>query len=70
MKVALLVRSYNRPDYLRDTLDSLIRADIDICCERLIYDDCSSDPEVVRVLTDPTRVSVLGKEFSVIDKGR
>ena len=66
MKVALLVRSYNRPNYLRDTLDSLLRADIDLCCERLIYDDCSSDPEVTRVLTDPTRVNVPGKEFTVI----
>jgi len=68
MKIVLLVRSYNRPNYLRDTLDSLLRADIDICCERVIYDDCSSDPEVIRVLTDPTRVNVPGKEFSIIQR--
>lgn len=66
MKVALLVRSYNRPNYLRDTLDALIRADIDNCCERLIYDDCSSDPDAIRVLTDPERIAVPNKEFNVI----
>jgi glycosyltransferase involved in cell wall biosynthesis len=66
MKLALLVRSYNRPNYLRDTLDSLLRADIDLCCERVIYDDGSIDPDVIQVLTDPARVKVRNKEFRVI----
>lgn len=65
-RVALLVRNYNRPKYLRETLDSLLRADIDLCCERLIYDDCSSDSEVMSLLCDPSLISVPTKAFTVV----
>ena len=65
-RVALLVRSYNRPNYLQETLESLLRADIDRCCERLIYDDCSSDPGVMTVLRNPSLTNVPTKSFSVV----
>lgn len=64
-RVALIVRSYNRPAYLRETLDSLLRADIDLCCERLIYDDGSTDPEVKSLLCDSI-TNVPGKAFSIV----
>lgn len=65
-RIALLVRSYNRPHYLRETLSSLLKSDIDICVHRYIFDDCSSDPEVHAILSDLSLVSVPGKAFTII----
>ena len=67
-KVVLLVRSFNRPDYLKDTLCSLLESDIDICTHRYIYDDGSTDTKVHEILdADSEYTNVLGKEFIVLN---
>lgn len=49
MKTTLLITTYNRPAYLKRCLDSVKRAGIK---DVLIVDDCSSDPETLRLLQD------------------
>jgi glycosyltransferase involved in cell wall biosynthesis len=49
MKIALLLTTYNRPSYLKRTLDSLAKADL-TGVDVLIVDDCSSDPETIRLI--------------------
>lgn len=66
MKILLLVRSYNRPDFLKATLNSLVKSDIDHCVRRMIYDDGSSDKRVKNLLTQPELIKVPGKEFRVV----
>lgn len=66
MKVSLLVRSYNRPEYLKKTLESILSSDIDICIERIIYDDGSNDPGVKDILQDEKYIKREKKEFKVI----
>ena len=66
--VVLLVRSYNRPMYLKSTLQSLILSDIELCTRRIIYDDGSSSKDVLSVLKDKSLVCVAGKEFEVVCK--
>jgi mannosyltransferase OCH1-like enzyme len=41
-KILLLIRSYNRPEYLSKTLKSLEKSDIDLCFKKFIYDDNSN----------------------------
>lgn len=65
-RVAFLIRSYERPEYLRETLTSVLQSDIDLCAGRYIYDDCSKDPSVHNILNDPLFTKVPGKEFVVI----
>lgn len=65
-EVVLLVRSYRRPKFLRQALDSLICSDIDICKSRYIYDDCSEDPKTKRLLSDPKYINNASKGFEVI----
>jgi hypothetical protein len=67
--VILLVRSYRRPNFLSQTLESLISSDIDICKNRYIYDDCSEDPRTKRVLSDPKYINEGLKGFELI-RGR
>lgn len=49
-KILLVVRSYNKPEMLETTLNSLIESDINLCSERCIYDDMSNDSETLKVL--------------------
>lgn len=64
--VILLVRSYNRPEYLKNTLMSLLDSDIHMCSKRIIFDDCSNDPEVFKILHDPKIINVPDKEFEIV----
>ena len=64
--VCLVVRSYNRPDYLKSTMLSLLQSDIELCSRRLIYDDCSSNQETRNILNDPQLTKAKNKEFQVI----
>lgn len=70
VRVVLLVRSFNRPNYLKDTLCSLLESDIDICTHRYIYDDGSTDPKVHEILNDREYTNVIGKEFIVLNGKR
>lgn len=49
-KVSVVTCSYNRPELLRQAIESM-RAQTDPDWEHLIYDDASSDPRVREVLT-------------------
>ena len=64
-KIILLIRSYNRPDYLKKTLDSLLDSDIDLCYKRYIYDD-GSDKETINILENNNYINLKNKEFIVI----
>lgn len=66
MKISLLIRSYNRPSYLKKTLESVLESDIDNCFERIIYDDGSDNPEINTILNNPHYVKRKNKEFKVI----
>lgn len=69
-KIIFLVRSYKRPDFLKQTLTSLLKSDIDLCKKRYIYDDCSPDKATNQLLKDPSIINVNGKEFTVIKARR
>jgi glycosyltransferase involved in cell wall biosynthesis len=43
MKQGIVLCTYNRPEYLRQTLDCLINTDFDIFTEIVIVDDCSDE---------------------------
>ena len=64
-KIILLIRSYNRPHYLKKTLDSLLDSDIDLCYKRYIYDD-GSDKETINILENNNYINLKNKEFIVI----
>lgn len=50
-KVLLLMRSYNRPKYLKETLKYLDSSDIfKRCAKRIIYDDNSNNKETLQIL--------------------
>lgn len=49
MKIGLLVNSFNRPEYLSQTLDSLAKADLS-GVTLLIVDDCSTNPDAIRLI--------------------
>ena len=51
-KILLLMRSYNRPEYLLPTLQSLDESDINLCHHKIIYDDASQDSETLKILDD------------------
>jgi len=63
--IVLLIRSFNRPKYLKSTLKSILSADIDLCIKRYIYDDGSNDQEINNLLTNPEYINVKNKEFIV-----
>lgn len=50
MKVGLIVTAFNRPEYLRQCLDSISCADLSQVNTVLIIDDCSTDPETRRLI--------------------
>lgn len=49
MKIGLLITTFNRPEYLRQTLDSLSRCDL-TGINILIVDDCSRDPQTIELI--------------------
>lgn len=50
MKVGLLICSYNRPEYLKQCLESVSKADLSQISEVWIVDDASTDPETKRLI--------------------
>lgn len=50
MKVGLLICSYNRPEYLKQCLESVSKADLSQISEVWIVDDASTDPETRRLI--------------------
>ena len=68
MKVILLLRSYERPNYLKRTLASLLKSDIDLCIKRYIYDDGSKNTNVFNIFNDNNLINKKGKEFKIIKK--
>jgi hypothetical protein len=66
LQVILLIRSYNRPEYLQTTLSSVLASDIDICVKRYIFDDCSDDFNTIQLLSNRDYIDITGKEFLVI----
>lgn len=49
----LLITTYNRPDYLKKCLASIERANIK---DILVVDDCSTDPETIRLISKYPRI--------------
>lgn len=69
--ICLIVRSYKRPEYLIQTLRSLLNSDIDICKYRFIYDDGSKQQLLLRnttcdILKNKNLTRKPDKEFNVI----
>jgi glycosyltransferase involved in cell wall biosynthesis len=52
MKVALLITTYNRPEYLKQCLWSLERADLSKIDEIVFVDDCSVDHETLKLIDE------------------
>ena len=63
--IILLIRSHNRPEYLEQTLKSVLLSDIDICEKRYIFDDCSDNEKTNEILSNENYINVPGKEFIV-----
>jgi glycosyltransferase involved in cell wall biosynthesis len=51
MNLGLLITTFNRPEYLRECLESLKRADIE-GTEIIVVDDCSTDLETKKLLNE------------------
>jgi glycosyltransferase involved in cell wall biosynthesis len=65
-KIILLIRSYNRPEYLEKTLKSVLESDIELCYKRYIYDDASDDDKTNQLLINNDYINVFEKDFIVI----
>lgn len=65
-EMVLLIRSYNRPEYLKKTLDSLLQSDIHLCKNIYIYDDASDDPQTILLLDSNTYMKNEKKHIEVI----
>lgn len=52
MKAALLITTYNRPEYLKECLESILRSDTSVLNEILIVDDYSSDTKTIELIKD------------------
>ena len=50
MTLALIITTYNRPEYLRKCFDSILRSDIPNGTVVLISDDCSDDEETLNLI--------------------
>ena len=68
--IILVIRSYNRPNYLVKTLNSILKSDIDLCVKRIIYDDGSNNTETIRILDDKKLMSIPDKEFEVVKNNK
>lgn len=66
MEIVLLIRNYNRPEYLKKTLNSILKSDIDLCKHRYIFDDGSNDDKTLELLKDKDYISQNKKEFEVL----
>lgn len=64
--ITLLIRSYNRSEYLKNTLESLQKSDIYLCNEIIIYDDCSEDKELIDLLNNYKFINNIHKNIKVI----
>ena len=50
MTLALIITTYNRPEYLKKCFDSILRSDIPAGTVVLISDDCSDDKETLNLI--------------------
>ena len=48
--IQVAIRSYNRPKYLQETLDSISKSDLDRTNKIIIFDDGSNDKETLDIL--------------------
>lgn len=64
MKIIILIRSFNRPNYLKKTLKSLFKSNISKVNKIYIYDDKSKNKETIEILN-----SLKDKRIKVI-KGK
>lgn len=55
MKIGICICTYNRPDYLRQTLESLAKAEL-MDSHVLIVDDCSRSGETIRLISGYRRI--------------
>tara|TARA_Y100000389_G_C17447098_1_gene512306 strand:+ start:595 stop:1275 length:681 start_codon:yes stop_codon:yes gene_type:complete len=65
MNVVLLLRSYERGNYLLKTISSIIKSDIDLCDKRYVYDDNSKD-KIVKEILGKIFLKIPNKEFDVV----
>ena len=49
-KIGLIITTYNRPNYLKVCFESLLRADLSKIEKVCVIDDCSTDPEVIKLI--------------------
>jgi len=52
MKIALLIPTHNRPSYLRQCFEYLKRADLSKINQILVIDDCSTDAQTIKILSE------------------
>lgn len=52
MNVGLIISSYNRPNYLKQCLDSIRRADLTQIDTVMVIDDCSGNQETIQLIND------------------
>lgn len=70
MKISLLITTFNRPNYLKDCLWSLERADLSRIDEIWIYDDCSTIEETKDLIRDFCHKNEKANfMFSIINRG-
>ena len=65
MNIILLIRSYDRGNYLINTISSIIKSDINLCDKRYIYDDNSKD-KIVKEILEGKDLKLPNKEFDVV----
>tara|TARA_Y100000389_G_scaffold94568_1_gene91206 strand:+ start:1193 stop:1906 length:714 start_codon:yes stop_codon:yes gene_type:complete len=69
MKIVLLIRSYNRPNYLKKTLKSLFKSDLTNINYIYIYDDKSNDKNTIKILKNIKKYNINNKNIKII-KGK
>ena len=66
MKVILLIRSYNRSNYLKKTLTSLFKSDLKKINKIFIYDDKSNDKNTIKILKNIKKYNMSNKDIKII----
>ena len=70
MKISILIRSYNRPNYLIKTLKSLFKSDLTNVNNIYIYDDNSNDKRTINILNNikyKKNIKIIkGKKYMVL----
>ena len=69
MKIILLIRSYNRANYLKKTLISLFKSDLTRVNKIFIYDDKSNDKNTIKILKNIKKYNIYNKNIKII-KGK